>query len=377
MGTPVWADGCDRLDLPPLPASTSSDAVVVGLGASGLAAVDAFLERGLDVVGLDATVVGGGAAGRNGGLLLGGLALFHHDAVVALGLERATAAYRATLDELDRAAARHPAIVRRTGSLRIASSTAEMQDCEEHLRALHASAIGAEPYDGPQGTGILVVDDAVIDPLARCVDDARRARAAGARLHQHSPVASFATGRAATASGLVVEADHVVICVDGGLESLVPELAGRVRSTRLQMASTAPASDVTMHHPVYRRFGYDWWQQLPDGRLAVGGGRDLPVEEEWGAPPEPSEPVQSHLDHLLREVIGTTAEVERRWAGSVAYTDSRLPVVEILHDGVAVAGAYSGHGNLVGPLCARAAVELLLSGHSPLADLFAGPTLTP
>jgi hypothetical protein len=37
--------------------------------------------------------VAGGAAGRNGGFLLAGLAAFHHDAVAAHGRARARALY--------------------------------------------------------------------------------------------------------------------------------------------------------------------------------------------------------------------------------------------------------------------------------------------
>jgi gamma-glutamylputrescine oxidase len=40
--------------LPPLPGDRTPDACVVGLGASGLAAVAAFADRGLRVIGMDA-----------------------------------------------------------------------------------------------------------------------------------------------------------------------------------------------------------------------------------------------------------------------------------------------------------------------------------
>ena len=33
----------------------------------------------------------------------------------------------------------------------------------------------------------------------------------------------------------------------------------------------------------YARRGYDYWQQLPDRRLVIGGGRDAALEDEWTA----------------------------------------------------------------------------------------------
>jgi hypothetical protein len=70
--------------------------------------------------------------GRNGGFLLAGTALFHHEAVEAWGRGRAVALYAATLAEIDRLAAElGGAIVRRVGvgSLRIPASPAEVEDC--------------------------------------------------------------------------------------------------------------------------------------------------------------------------------------------------------------------------------------------------------
>jgi gamma-glutamylputrescine oxidase len=52
----------------------------------------------------------------------------------------------------------------------------------------------------------------------------------------------------------------VVVAVDGCLEDLMPELKGRVRTARLQMLATAPAPEVKFTLPVYRRYGYDYWQ---------------------------------------------------------------------------------------------------------------------
>ena len=76
-----WDADLDWPGLPPLPGDRVADACVVGLGASGLAAIEEFAARGLSVVGVDAGRVAAGAAGRNGGFLLGGPAPYLHDAI--------------------------------------------------------------------------------------------------------------------------------------------------------------------------------------------------------------------------------------------------------------------------------------------------------
>ena len=80
---PVWGDPAAWENPTALEGDARADICVVGLGGSGLAAVGAALDAGASVVGIDAGPVAGGAAGRNGGFLLAGCALFHHAAVEA------------------------------------------------------------------------------------------------------------------------------------------------------------------------------------------------------------------------------------------------------------------------------------------------------
>lgn len=352
---PATAPVTALLDRPP------PDVVVVGMGASGLEATVALARRGADVVALDAVGIAGGAAGANGGFLLAGLALFHHDAVAALGRDAAATWYRRTLAELDRLADREPTF-RRVGSVRTAAHAAEAADVEAHLTALRDDDLPAEPYDGPLGRGLHVPGDGVFHPVARCRRLAVGALEAGATLVAPARVTYVAPG-GVTIDGLdqPVAAPHVLVAVDGGLEHVVPALGGRVRTARLQMLATAPTEQVVADRPCYHRYGLDYLQQLPTGEVLLGGGRDVGGEAEWGAPAVPSEPVQAHLDRWCVG-LGIAAPATHRWAAHAAFTADRLPVDERIAPGVHVTGAYSGHGNVLGGLLARAAALALLDG---------------
>jgi len=337
---------------------------VVGLGGSGLAAVHEFLDLGQRVVGVDAGTVAGGAAGRNGGFLLAGPADFHHDAVRTVGRERATALYRRTLDELARMQAETPEAIRRDGSLRVAMSDEETEDCRAQLAAMQADGLPAEWYEGPEGTGLRIPTDGVFQPLRRCRVLAERAVARGAQLFEHTAALEINGTGVQTANG-TVHCDAVIVAVDGRLEHLLPELAGRVRTARLQMLATAPTTEVTTRHAVYSRYGYEYWQQLPDGAIALGGMRDRGGEGEWTDRAEPAQPVQSLLEAYLREVIGVSAPITHRWAGVVGYTEDGLPVFEEVRPRVWAVGAYSGTGNVVGAICGRAAAQMAVTGRTP------------
>ena len=363
--SPLWATDASSLELPPLAGDATADVCVVGLGGSGLSCIGELQAAGASVVGLDASTVGGGAGGRNGGFLLAGIAAFHHDAVARHGRERAARAYRLTLAELDRIAAETREAVRLGGSLRIAIDADEEADCNAQYDAMQRDSLPVDRYEGPEGRGLLFPRDGTFNPLVRCRILARRAADAGAALFERTRALSVERGIVRTPHG-VVRSRAVIVAVDGALERLVPELRGRVRTARLQMIGTAPAPEVHFPRPVYTRYGLDYWQQRDDGCIALGGFRDAGGDAEWTDSAEPSAVVQEALEHCLRERLGVRAAVTHRWAATVSYSSTGLPVVEEVRPGVWVAGAYSGTGNVVGALSGRALAQIVTRGASDL-----------
>ena len=367
-GTPLWATG-EGLALPSLEGDIDADVCVVGLGGSGLVCTRELGRLGLRAVGVDAGVVGGGAAGRNGGFLLAGLASFFHDAVRLHGGDRARRMYQLTLDEIERIEDETPDSVNRCGSLRIAESIDELADCARQLGAMRSAGLGAEAYEGPEGQGVLVQGDGTFQPLHRCHALAQAALADGARLFERSPVVGIAAGDVRTLLGRI-RAPRIVVAVDGALDLLLPELAPEVRTARLQMLATAPTNEVRFARPVYARWGYDYWQQRPDGVIALGGARDVGGEAEWTHETAPSDVVQAALEHRLREGLGVHAPITHRWAASVSYTRDELPIVREVRPGVWAIGGYSGTGNVIGSLLGRGMARWLVRGDDSLVRPF-------
>lgn len=380
-----------RVGLPPLAGSVTADVCVIGLGGSGLAAVGEAVRRGLSVVGLDAGRVAAGAAGRNGGFLIAGPAIALHQAAAGWKPGAALDLYRQTLDEIGALAELlGPDIVRREGSLRLAglpllpdqpaddAETAdrdrELADCLDQERALRQHGIAVERYDGPLGQGLFLPDDAAMNPARRALGLADL-YGVQARLFENSPVRSVATGRVVTDDG-EVSAGLVAVAVDGKLELLLPELTGRVRTTRLQMLSTqplapGPTGEPRLPCPVYSRWGYDYAQQDVAGRMFIGGGRDQDVDAEWTVDTTPTATVQGWIEHAAARFAGAPVRVTHRWAASAGYTPDARPLVTEVRPGVVACGGYNGTGNLVGPVAARAALALGLDGQRP-GDFFAG-----
>ncbi len=275
-------------------------------------------------------------------------------------------------------------MVRRVGSIRLAGlpgepeydaeaadRAAEIADCDEHEAALRTHGIAVERYEGELGTGLFLPDDAAMNPARRAVGLARLLQPRAA-LHEHTRVTSVERGKVVTDRG-TVSAGVVVVAVDGRLDLLVPSLADRVRTARLQMVTTEPVRPGRLPCPVYGRWGYDYAQQDAEGRVFCGGGRDLFEADEWTHDAEPSARVQGYIADLAGRMAGEEVAITHRWAASVGFTvgvDGRALCARV-DDGVMAIGGYNGTGNLVGPVAARAAIAHLLDG-SPVPGCFAG-----
>ena len=186
---------------------------------------------------------------------------------------------------------------------------------------------------------------------------------AGAVLLEHEPVTAVASGVVHLATR-EIRASYVLVTVDGHLEQLLPGLP--VDSWRLQMAYYPVSSGARLSVPTYMRWGFDYGIDLDPlvhgAGFALGGfrDRDLPGERAtaWPGPAVPSSRVQSGIDELAAQIAGAPVAPSCRWAATVSYTADLWPLVAEAAPGVWVVGGLSGHGNLIGPLAARA-----IAGH--------------
>jgi glycine/D-amino acid oxidase-like deaminating enzyme len=140
------------------------------------------------------------------------------------------------------------------------------------------------------------------------------------------------------------------------------------------MLATEPLPELVYGRPHDARHGYDYWQQLPDRRLVLGGRRDLGGEAELTAEDATTPPIQGQLDALAAELIGASPRVTHRWSGSWGQTADLLPLAGPVPgtDRLWVAGGYSGHGNVLGFACGDLVAQALL-GRGPAELAFFDP----
>ena len=382
--TPFW------LDAPYEPRTALAgdievEACVIGGGVGGLSCARRLAQLGIETALIEAGTVAGGASGRNGGFLIAGTAAFYNDAREQYGAERARAMYARTLDaqrDIYELAAELGAgdALRQVGLLRLAVSEEEAEHVREHARALREDGFPGEAVEREdlppalRRSGLvacLTDHDGALHPARWYRMLAGAAEQAGARIFEGSPargpVPAPDEGPVVTEGGSV-RARHVVVAADGALPALVQEYAERVRSRRLHMVATEPLPP-TLDHLVYARWGYEYLQQRPDGRILAGGFSDVDADSSYTDSDAGSPDIWDRVERYLRDDLGATAGVSHRWAGVVGYSRDSLPYVGEVpgRTGLYVAGGYSGVGNVPGFMCGRDLADTIAGdGPEPL-----------
>jgi gamma-glutamylputrescine oxidase len=343
------------------------DVAIVGAGITGCSAALRLAERGLSVRVHDQRGVAEGASGRNGGFALRGGASRYDIARETYGREQATELWHWTERALDRMSELAGDSLRRTGSLRLAADADERDEIRGEFEAMREDGIDAEwidePVDGRFHGAILHAEDGALQPARFVRRLAARAADAGAEIREHHRVDDVTA----------LDAEQVVVATDGYGHGLVGELADLVWPTRGQVIVSAPLDEVLYDKPHYARQGFDYWQQLPDRRLLLGGFRDVSIMDELTDVEETTPTIQASLERFMGELIGAEPTITHRWAGIFGLTQDMLPLVGRVpgRENVWAAGGYSGHGNVLGFACGELVADAILGDtSSPQLRLF-------
>ncbi len=389
---PYWQS--DRVaPRPPLTGDVTAEVAIVGGGVGGLATAWHLADRGIRSTIVEARTVASGASGRNGGFLIAGAAPMYNDARALFGDDLARRIYAATL-----AAQREvyevagdigaDACFRRVGLLRLAVDAEEARHVRDHHRALAEHGFAGRLVEEPElpeplrrsGRAGLVTDhDASLQPVGWLRALAVALERRGVSIVEESPVNAHLDARRLVGPAGTVRYGTLVVAADGALGTLIPELADAVRPRRLHMIATAPLGTPHVARPVYARYGYEYHQQLPGGRIVLGGFSDLDGAASFTARDEANAAVYARLARYLADDLGVTAPITHRWIGTVGYTADERPVAGRApgHDHVVALGGYCGTGNLCAWVAGRIVADLIAGGSSVDADLFDPSRLSP
>ena len=366
MDRPYWLEE----EAPPFTdiALDGADVEIIGAGITGCSCALTLAQAGKRVRVVDWRGIAQGASGRNGGFAGRGGAARYDVACDTYGHEAARELWSRTEHELARIEELGGDSFRRTGTLRLAGDDKEREEMRAEFEALRDDGFACEwrdelpPLLASHFRGAIFHSrDGALQPARFVRRLAGAAAEAGAELRTGVRVESLDD----------LTAENVVIATDGSGRGLVPELDDAVWPARGQVIATEPLTERLFECPHSARYGFDYWHQLPDNRIVLGGFRDFSILAEMTDEEAITDEIQGALDEFLVELLGAMPGIEHRWAGIFGLTQDLLPLVGPVpgRDWTWVAAGYSGHGNVLGFLCGRLVANAILGERDPLHEL--------
>jgi len=325
------------------------ETVVVGGGIAGLSTAFWLARAGRRPVLLEADGVAAHASGRNAGFLMTGTAEPYTELVATIGEERARFLWELSREnrELLRGelldSGKIDCELTPEGSwIAALAGTHQESALRESAERLVALGFDLEWREDAEvrrisgsdriGGAIFQPRDAGLDPVRLCRGLARAIVAQGGQIRTGVRVLAIepagASGdrvRLVTTAGSVV-AVRAVLALNAYAPVLLPHLASEVRPVRGQVLVTEPGPR-DLPGVWYVNDGYEYFRQLPDGSIVLGGCRWSARDREVGFGEYPTAPVQAALESFLREAFPRFAErpIRQRWGGTMAFTGDGLP----------------------------------------------------
>jgi gamma-glutamylputrescine oxidase len=377
----------------PLQDSASCDVAVVGGGLAGLSAALDLAQAGFSVTLLEARQLGWGASGRNGGQAIHGLACDQSTIEQQLGLAEAKRIWAMSIEALDllrqRIAQHHIDCDWRDGYLGLATNARkgrELQDWAERMDSVYGYAQQhIPPAELPHWiastrfhSGVFDAHSGHLHPLKYTLGLARAAAAAGARLHEDTPVVALLPGAVATlrTPQAEVRARHVLLAGNVYLQGIAPQLESRIMPVGTYIACTETLPDALADALIPTRaavcdtnFVLDYFRTTNDQRMLYGGR----VSYSTVTPANLSESIRQRMVGTFPQLAA--ARIEYAWGGFVdismnrAPDFGRLPAAGAYAPNVYYLQGFSGHGLALTGLAGKLVAEAI-AGDASRLDTF-------
>ena len=354
-----WLDS--RTKFPTLKRDVRADVAVIGAGITG-ASVCYWLGGKCKSVLLESDTVASKASGRNAGFILTGTSDYYNKAIERYGHRKAREIWKLTQenhDLLEKHISRNriECEYNRSGSYLVASSNREMDDITESVSLLkrdgfnykligeneknkilssssfHGAAFNS--FDGEVNPAKLV-SGLVKIASNNCTHVFENTRVARIERKNELFIVKTRTG--------TVTSDYVVLATNAYTPLICPYFTDMIKPVRGQILLTEPYKE-KLSGVFYANYGYEYWRQLPSGRILVGGCRDVDAARETGYRMITTKKIQKKLEDLLHK-LSIESKVAYRWSGIMGFTKDQLPLIGSMPStkNLLISAGYSGHG---------------------------------
>ena len=157
-----------------------------------------------------------------------------------------------------------------------------------------------------------------------------------------------------------IHAGRVIIATNAWIPDLVHSgLSSQILPARGQILVTEPLDAMPLRGSYHFDEGYMYFRPVGN-RILLGGARNLAFEDEQTTSHDVTVTIQEALESILRTVIAPSQPnlaIERRWAGTMAFSPTKHPIIERCSPHVSTAFGCNGMGVALSSTIAKRVIE--------------------
>lgn len=365
--------------------------VIVGAGLAGLSTAYWLgkLDPTLSIAIVDKGTIGHGASGRNAGFITCGSTEHFSRMASAYGENKAEEIWKFTeynhrlmVETFGRERLKEECEYRNLGSWTLAATEHEIQVIGETVKKLQEKGVNVQWFDkkivdgwiqceGFYG-GAKYADDGEIHPVKYLN---LLAQEVNATIYPNQEVFGFAEDGdkiVVKTNQLDLKAFSVVLCTNAWSGQLSSWFKDKIAPTRGQIIVTEPVAPFL--EPAYCSFVLDYFRQLVDGRVLIGGFRNADVEREVGFSDEINPLIDAKLEGFLHDHFPRLrgARIDYRWSGVMGFSADGYPMVGALNEDPRIFYnvGFTAHGLGFTFATGELTAKLILEGQDP--GIFSG-----
>lgn len=389
MSVSYWQDSLG------LGSGLSTDVLIIGAGLAGLSAAYWLHKKDphLSIAIIDKGEIGAGASGRNAGFITCGSTEHFSRMTSAYGENKANKLWKFTEDnhrllvkEFGLDLLQKRCEYKQRGSWTLAATEHEVEVIQKSVARLKEKNVQVEWFDkdfvdkkmsceGFYG-GAKYHDDGEIHPVKFLQLLSSYFKTVPVLEHREVFGIKEKNERLlVTAQNTEVLTDSIVLATNAYSSQLFLYFKDKITPARGQIMVTAPVPQFL--EPCYCSFVLDYFRQLTDGRVLIGGFRNADLEKEVGFSDEVNPVVQDKLEEFLQRHFPPLRDVpiDYRWSGVMGFATDGYPMVGSLPEDPRIffTAGFTAHGLGYTFKMGQVLAELMLEGKDP--GIFSGRRL--
>ena len=374
--------------------STVVDLCIIGGGITGVLSAFWLSEMGIKVALIEKDLLGAGATGRNTGFILTGTVEHYNRAVKLYSKKKAKRIFEFTVwnQKLIQDLILSEKIecgYSQDGSLLLATTEQEGKELIESFNLLTTDGFVCEFFNKKECSeyldndqffgGLRFPKDAGFDPVRFIHGITKSINKKNVFIYEHSKVITIES--IGTEGSLKISTEKgkincamALLCTNAYTSKIADEWSDFIVPVQGQAFVTNPVQKSMFKEVIYANFGYEYWRQLPDGRLMVGGFREHQKSTQNPYSENVDDDLLQSLYHYMTKLFPDVQNVNisHAWAGTMGFSKDGIPVLGSSSKNPTqfVCGGFTGHGLGFAAGISKIAGELMIEGYSENSDLF-------